>query len=60
MYADIKILISTIRETKNYGKHDGLGNPVIDVPLYQEWALKTVDQIEEIVTSLEDLEDLSN
>ena len=39
-------LIRTIRNAKNNGRHDGIGNPIIAVDLYQASALNACNEIE--------------
>ena len=44
----IEGLMRTIRQTSNNGSHDGLGNPTINVCLYQNSALKACLEIEQL------------
>ena len=45
-YDNAKKLAETIRKTRSGGRHDGLGNPVIGVDLYQKWAIEACDAID--------------
>ena len=44
----IEGLMRAIRQTSNNGMHDGLGNPTINVRLYQNSALKACLAIEQL------------
>ena len=44
----LNALVKLIRNTKHGGRHDGLGNPIISLDIYQESALKAADEVERI------------
>ena len=51
-YDNAKLLVQTIRQTKHFGQHDGLGNPVVSVPLYYQWAQEACDAVEWLLSEV--------
>lgn len=51
-YDNAKKLADVVRSVPNNGRHDGLGNPVISVELYMEWAHKACDGIDWLLTQV--------
>ena len=45
-FDNAKMLAETIRNIKHDGRHDGLGNPILAVELYQKWAIEACDAID--------------
>lgn len=48
-------LIEIIRKTKCHGRHDGIGNSVISIDLYQHWALDVAEAIEWLLANTDSL-----
>lgn len=48
MEKHLAAIVQTIRQAKNNGRHDGLGEPIIGVDLYQASALNACDEIERL------------
>ncbi len=50
----ITLLAKTIRKAKSHGRHDGCGNSVINVDLYQQWAQEVADDLEWVLLRFAD------
>lgn len=48
-------LIEVIRQTPSHGRHDGRGNAIIAVEIYEEWARETCQGIEHILETVDTL-----
>ena len=49
----IKTLKDLLAGAKCLGRDDGLGNPIVNIDLYQKWAREAADSLEWILMSRE-------